>query len=222
MLVIIMKESRRNRFLRPICGVLGVLYNENRAIAGEFQRVGDKKLMTDRPDKQLAEAAIKGDGDSFTELCRRYYPVMVAIAHSVIGDRHLAEDAAQQAFATAAVKLPELRHADKFASWLGVICRNSANDIGRRQQKIYDADKLSKLLAKQDNSPDTEAVREAVAGLVPEAREVIYLRYYDGLTYERISKVLGISEEAINGRLRRAKIKIAEYLKRSGFSEVEL
>ena len=37
-----------------------------------------------------------------------------------------------------------------------------------------------------------------------------------------IEKVLGISEEAINGRLRRAKEKIAEYLKRNGFSEVEL
>jgi RNA polymerase sigma-70 factor (ECF subfamily) len=221
MLVIIMKESRRNHFLRPILGVLGVLYNENRAIAGGFQRVGDDKLVTERPDKQLAEAAIKGDGDSFTELCRRYYPVMVAIAHSVIGDRHFAEDAAQQAFAVAAVKLPELRDAEKFAGWLAVICRNAAHDISRGKQVVYDTDELSKVQARQDAPPDTEAVREAVAGLAPEAREVIYLRYYDGLTYERISKVLGISEQAINGRLRRAKIKIAEYLKRNGFCEEE-
>jgi RNA polymerase sigma-70 factor (ECF subfamily) len=65
--------------------------------------------MTERPDRQLVELAQRGDGDSFTELCGRYYPAMVAIAHSVIGDRHLAEDAAQQAFAVAAVKLPELQ-----------------------------------------------------------------------------------------------------------------
>jgi RNA polymerase sigma-70 factor (ECF subfamily) len=178
--------------------------------------------MTERPDKQLVEAAQRGDGDSFTELCRRYYPAMVAIAHSVIGDKHLAEDAAQQAFAAAAVKLPELRHADRFASWLGVICRNSANDIGRKQQRICDVDKLSKLPARQEVPRDTEEVREAVARLTPEAREVIYLRYYDGLTYERISKALGITEDAINGRLRRAKREIAEYLKRNGFSEEEL
>jgi RNA polymerase sigma-70 factor (ECF subfamily) len=177
--------------------------------------------MTERPDKQLVESAQQGDGDSFTELCGRYYPTMVAIAHSVIGDRHLAEDAAQQAFAVAAMKLPELRHAEKFAGWLA-ICRNSANDIGRKQRVLYDADKLSKLPARQDNLPDTEAVREAVAGLAPEAREVIYLRYYDGLPYEQISKALGISEQAINGRLRRAKEKIAEYLKRSGFHEDQL
>jgi RNA polymerase sigma-70 factor (ECF subfamily) len=201
---------------------LGVLNSESVAIAGEFQCVGDDKLMTERPDKQLVEAALRGDGDSFTELCRRYYPAVVAIAHSVIGDRHLAEDAAQQAFAAAAVKLPELRDADRFASWLGVICRNAAHDIGRKRQGVYGADELSKLPAKQDDSRDDETVREAVAGLALEAREVIYLRYYDGLTYERISKVLGISEQAINGRLRRAKREIAEYLKRSGFSEEEL
>jgi RNA polymerase sigma-70 factor (ECF subfamily) len=178
--------------------------------------------MTERPDRQLAEAAQQGDGDSFTELCRRYYPAMVAIAHSILGDRHLAEDAAQQAFAAAAVKLPELRDTERFASWLGVICRNAANDIGRKQQRIYDADELSKLPVRQDAPRDTEEVRAAVAHLDADAKEVIYLRFYDGLTYERISKVLGISEQAINGRLRRAKVKIAEYLKRSGFSEVEL
>ena len=192
------------------------------ALAGRFQRVGDDKLMTERPDRQLAEAAQRGDGDNFTELCRRYYPAMVAIAHSILGDKHLAEDAAQQAFATAAVKLPELRHADRFAGWLGVICRNAANDIGRKKQVVYNADELSRLPARQDEPQDTEAVRIAVAHLEPEAREVIYLRFYDGLTYERISKVLGISQEAINGRLRRAKERIAEYLKRNGFSEVEL
>ncbi len=185
-----------------------------------FDALGDDKLMTESEDKQLVEAAQSGDGEGFTELCRRYYPAMVAIAHAVLGDRHLAEDAAQQAFATAAVKLSGLRHAERFANWLGVICRNAANDIGRKKQVFYNADVLSRLPAGQDDPPENDAVREGLAHLSPEAREVIYLRYYDGLTYERISKVLGISEQAINGRLRRAKIKIADYLKRNGFSEV--
>lgn len=170
----------------------------------------------------MTQAAQRGDGGSFTELCGRYYSAMVAIAHSIIGDRHLAEDAAQQAFATAAVKLPELRDGGKFAGWLRVICRNAANDIGRKQRIIFNNDNLSKLPAKENSSQDTAAIREAVSQLTPEAKEVIYLRYYDGMTYQRISKVLGISEEAINGRLRRAKEKIAEHLKRSGFCEEDI
>jgi RNA polymerase sigma-70 factor (ECF subfamily) len=67
-----------------------------------------KRSVVQKPDTVLVKAAINGNADSFTELCRRYYPAMVAIAHSVLGDRHLAEDAAQQAFAKAALKLPQL------------------------------------------------------------------------------------------------------------------
>jgi len=69
----------------------------------------EEKPTVQKPDIGLVEAAIDGDVESFTELCRRYYPAMVAIAHSVLGDRHLAEDAAQQAFAKAAVMLPQLK-----------------------------------------------------------------------------------------------------------------
>ena len=52
------------------------------------------------------------------------------------------------------------------------------------------------------------------------ARELVFLRYYDGLSYGQISGLLGISEQAINGRLRRAKRKMADYLRHNGFDEV--
>ncbi|UCD49973.1 MAG: sigma-70 family RNA polymerase sigma factor, partial [Phycisphaerales bacterium] len=73
--------------------------------------------------------------------------------------------------------------------------------------------------ARDDAGP---AVREALERLEPAAREVIYLRFYDGLSYERIGRVLGISEQAINGRLRRAKKQLANHLRRAGFGEVQI
>ncbi len=90
-----------------------------------------EKSVAQKPDTVLIKAAINGNADSFTELCRRYYPAMVAIAHSILGDRHLAEDAAQQAFAKAALKLPQLKKESRFAGWLAVICRNIAKDMAR-------------------------------------------------------------------------------------------
>lgn len=186
-----------------------------------------EKLVSRQPDFALVEAATNGDTDSFTELCKRYYPAMVAIAHSVLGDRHLAEDAAQQAFAKAARKLPQLKNKNKFAGWLAVICRNVAKDTARDTEKLRTTEDLSAIAAEslgprlhQDEA--TGVVREAIAELSASQREVIFLRFYDGMTYERISAVLGISEQAINGRLRRAKKKIADYLRRNGFAEVRL
>ncbi len=176
--------------------------------------------MAKEPDLALVEAAINGDADSFTELCRHYYPAMVAIAHSVLGDRHLAEDAAQQAFAKAAVKLPQLKRKSGFAGWLAAICRNAARDMVRSAESYRTAEDLSMVAAKPERDDAAEAVRKALSRLSAPAREVIFLRYYDGMSYEQMSSVLGISEQAINGRLRRAKKKMADYLRRNGFGEV--
>jgi len=167
-------------------------------------------------DSVLVEAAINGDADSFAELCKRYYPAMVAVAHSALSDRHLAEDAAQQAFAKAAVSLPQLRKKARFAQWLAAICRNAANDIIQSRKPVRYREQSSAAAAERDD--DTiDCVRQALGKLSASAREVIFLRFYDGLSYEQMSAVLGISEQAINGRLRRAKRRLANYLRGEGF-----
>ncbi len=177
--------------------------------------------MAQEPDSGLVEAAANGDGDSFTELCRRYYPAMVAIAHSMLGDRHLAEDVAQQAFATAAVKLRQLRQKEQFAGWLAAICRNEARDILRSRKPVGSIEGRP-ATDEPDGNGVCESVRAALNKLSASAREVVFLRFYDGMSYEQISAVLGISEQALNGRLRRAKKKLAEYLRRDGYGEARL
>ena len=182
-----------------------------------------ERSVIQKPDTALVKAAINGNANGFTELCRRYYPAMVAIAHSILGDRHLAEDAAQQAFAKAALKLPQLKKESRFAGWLAVICRNIAKDMARNVGaglRICPTDDLSTIAAESRDDDTAETVREAISKLSASARELIFLRYYDGMSYEQISAVLGIAVQALNGRLRRAKKKMAEYLRRNGFGEV--
>ncbi|MHC4309560.1 MAG: RNA polymerase sigma factor [Planctomycetota bacterium] len=178
--------------------------------------------MPQKPDLTLVERACSGDTDSFTELCRRYYPAMVAIAHSITGDRHLAEDAAQQAFAKAVRKMSQLKNKTKFAAWLAAICRNVALDLACNRDTFQNTEDLSMVAAESRENGTTEAVREALNKLSAPAREVIFLRFYDGMTYEQISAVLGISEQALNGRLRRAKKEMANFLRRNGFDKVQL
>lgn len=186
------------------------------------EKEGSEKVIpkgpAQEPDIALVESAIRGDPDSFTELCRRHYPAMVAIAHSVLGDRHLAEDAAQQTFAKAAVKLPQLKKNNRFAGWLATICRNVARDMAQSTKLLQSDDITTKTTAAAElhNDNEVEVVKEALGKLSASAREVIFLRYYDGMSYEQISAVLGISEQAINGRLRRAKRKLAGHLRRCG------
>ena len=160
--------------------------------------------------------------DSFNTLCERYYPALTAIAHAVLGDRHLAEDAAQEAFAKAVRNLGKLRHTAQFVPWLSTICRNIARDMVRNNDKLYFTRDVPPHAAADRRNDVSGIVREAINHLPDSKRALVYLRFYDGMTYEEISAVLGISKQAINGRLRRAKKSIARYLKRHSSIEVNL
>ena len=192
------------------------------ALTGALLDREKERSVATESDSTLVERAAGGDGESFTELCRRYYTAMVAIGHAIIGDRHLAEDAAQQAFAKAALNLPKLRQADQFGGWLAAICRNEARDLTRARRDVPTEAAPMTRPAEAERYEASEAVRAGLKRLSAEAREAVFLRFYDGLSYEQMSAVLGISEQAINGRLRRAKRKLAEYLRRDGFGEVSI
>ena len=174
--------------------------------------------MTFESEERLVEAAQNGHLDSFAALYEQYYYPMVALAYSVLADRHLSEDAAQQTFAIACCDLPKLKSKDKFGTWLAGICRNTARQMRRSRAKLVSLNEPppDENQNKEDNRAD--AVRRAVWNLRAAEREPIVLRYYNGLSYEGISAVLGISPQAVHGRLTRAKRKIAKYLKREGFT----
>jgi RNA polymerase sigma factor (sigma-70 family) len=71
---------------------------------------------------------------------------------------------------------------------------------------------------KRDDMEDRrEAIRRALWSLREPERELIVMRYFDGFSQGQISEVLDISPQAVNGRLVRAKRKIAKYLKRNGY-----
>ena len=168
-------------------------------------------------DEALVEAAQNGHLESFGALYERYHSPMMALAYSTLGDRDLAEDAAQETFAIACQKLGTLRHSDKFAAWLGSICRNVARSILRSKGKSAAVNFQERFENQNDEENRREAIRQAVWKLRQADRELIVMRYYDGFSQAQISNVLDISPSAVNGRLFRAKQKIAKYLKQDGF-----
>ena len=175
-----------------------------------------------QPEELLVESAQNGHLESFGILYRRYYSSMVALAYSTLADRNLAEDAAQEVFTVACRDLTFLRRRDKFGAWLAGICRNITRQMIRQATKTT-VSNLPPQVQSQDNPEHhLDVVCRAVWQLRPAERELIVLRYYDGFSQAQISRVLDISPQAVNGRLIRAKRKIAKYLKRNGFTGEEL
>ena len=178
--------------------------------------------MQDDSERQLVDAAVGGDIESFGELCRQYYSPMVAVAYAVLSDHQLAEDAAQESFARALVSVRKLRDHARFAGWLAGICRNVAKDMVAAKARRVNLANRANTSVGDGRDEDGALVRRAIEQLPTAARELVVLRYYDNLPYERIAAVLGTSPAAINGRLLRAKRKIANYLRKNGFSENRL
>jgi RNA polymerase sigma-70 factor (ECF subfamily) len=176
--------------------------------------------VIENSETALVEAAVGGDIDSFGTLCQQYYAALVAIGYSIIGEHNLAEDATQESFARALVKLKDLKNKSKFAPWIAAICRNVAKDMVTSKAKQIHADGLSEVAAGENcNDESKRVVRRAIDKLDEPDKELIVLRYYNSLSYEEIASVLGISGMAVNGRLTRAKKKLAKYLKQSQLSE---
>jgi RNA polymerase sigma-70 factor (ECF subfamily) len=174
--------------------------------------------MKNAEDHILVRRALQADPESFGQLCRRYYPSLVAVADSILLDHHLAEDAAQEALAHACRQLPRLRKPERFGPWVAAICRNVAKDMLRdrqRQRACVGDCEVQEADGRDDGR--AEIVGEALQRLPQRLREVVYLRFYNGLSYQQMSGVLGASQESIDGRLRRAKKKIAAFMKAKGF-----
>jgi len=180
-----------------------------------------KADLYDRDVKQnteiiLVQAALNGDADSLNRLCEQYYSTIVAIAYSRLSDRNLAEDAAQEAFFVAFRDISRLKKASHFGRWLTKICRNISSDMAkaRKRNKLIAVEDFElKPNEKTEQENYDEMVRSIISKLPLKAREVIYLRFYNKLSYREISNVLGISQEAVNGRLRRAKKLIIKELR---------
>jgi RNA polymerase sigma-70 factor, ECF subfamily len=176
-------------------------------------------------EHQLAAAAIRGDLEAFGRLCGRYYPALTATAYAVVRDHQLAQDAVQEALAKALVKLPGLKRPEKFAPWLAAICRNHAVDLVRKRVHSVPVEDLTEVpdQSVHDNADGREhgpMVRKLLDRLPKSDRQVIVLRYYDNLSYEHMSTVLGLTPAAINARLYRAKKKLARLLRREGIEGI--
>ena len=172
-------------------------------------------------ETQIVEAARRGDAEAFGTLYQRYYATMVWLAYSILLDRNLAEDAAQQAFVNACEKLASLKRVDRFGAWLSQICRNEAYQLLRNRQRSVPQPACETTCVTESavDGPDLGMVKEAIDQLAPMYREIVVLHYYNRMDYRQIAVTLGVAGHTVRGRLFRARRQIERILRRNGFPE---
>jgi RNA polymerase sigma-70 factor (ECF subfamily) len=173
-------------------------------------------------ETELVEAARRGDVDSLGELYRRHYATVVGVAYCVLADRNLAEDAAQEAFAIACRELVRLRHAERFVPWICTIARRLALRMAPPRRDRGLLTEAAAAPPAHGGPHPGDLVEQAVRDLPARAREVVVLHYYTGLSHKEIAASLGLSLEAVHGRLVRARRILADRLRGNGMGDIEL
>jgi RNA polymerase sigma factor (sigma-70 family) len=156
-------------------------------------------------DCQLVVQACKGDDEAFCSLVRKYANAVYGVAYHSVGDFHQAQDIAQEVFLTAYLKLHTLKEPEKVGSWLYGITKHRSLDWHRangRRQEYELGDTMYAPIADLDTQI---SVRNALNTLPKQTRLLVTLYHIAGYKTKELANFLGISTEAVESRLRRAR-----------------
>ena len=165
-------------------------------------------MTTKKIIEQFVERARKGEKEAFNELVTYYQDLVVAYALGLTGDFQAAQDAAQEAFTAAYLKLPQLRQPQAFLGWLRQIVRTCA----RLQRQNYHPQEMGTLpTAATDpqsslNSHELQRfVRQLMDDLPQDLRTVTTLFYMAGCRQKEIAAFLGVPLSTVEKRLQYAR-----------------
>ncbi len=177
-------------------------------------------------DVVLIQRILAGDETAFSSLVRKYQKQVHTLAWGKIRDFHIAEDITQETFLQAYQKLETLEDPTRFPRWLYVIadrlCIAWLRKNQRQTEPLEEADisgieteAYSRFVATEHAETFAEARRDLVEKLLAKLKEnnrtIITLHYLEGMTYAEIVDFLGVPENTIRSRLRRARQQLKKY-----------
>jgi RNA polymerase sigma-70 factor (ECF subfamily) len=183
-------------------------------------------------DPELVAGLAAGDVEALRTLYQRYGTLAYTLALRILGDSGRAEDVVQDCF------MRVWTHAASFdpdrgslRTWLLTTVRHRAIDYlrgrpGKARRELELTPEVPAHGAGSDpwrdvsESLERQAVRQAMASLPPDQRQVVELAYFGGYTQREIAEIVSVPLGTIKGRTRLALEKLASYLQGRGLVDV--
>ena len=176
--------------------------------------------ISEMTDEELAMSYVNGNNRAFDLLLERNQSRLFSYILFIVHDRSMAEDLFQETFVKIISKLHEGKYSSsgKFVSWMLRIAHNAVMDWYRRQKnektmEVYNendlyGDSTSVLDANIENHFVKEQVLRDVQrmmNLLPiTQREVVFMRFYQNLSFKEIAELTNVSINTALGRMRYA------------------
>lgn len=175
-------------------------------------------------DDELVRAYIEGNNEAFDVLLERYQGKLFSYIYFLVRDEEQANDIFQETFVKAIVMMQQKRYvfSGKFSSWIMRIAHNYIVDLFRQdkkdcvsllepteQNRIYNGnleeDNMETALIFEQTQAE---VRQMVERLPQNQREIVYMRFYQEMSFREIADILDISINTALGRMRYALINL--------------
>jgi RNA polymerase sigma-70 factor (ECF subfamily) len=155
--------------------------------------------------RELIDAARRGDHEAFEALAIAVSGRLYAVARLMLHDAHLAEDAVQEALVHIWRHLPTLRDADRFDAWAYRLVVNACADAGRQRRRLTAEVRLiERTVSGADATAETadrDQLERGFRRLRPEQRAALVLHYYVGLPAREIADVFGVPVGTAKSRI---------------------
>ena len=168
--------------------------------------------------QSLVTRARAGGLDAYGEIVRRFQDMACGYAYSILGDFHLAEDAAQEAFIEAYRCLGNLREPAAFPGWFRRIVFKHCDRLRRRKEvRAMPLDEAGQVRSSVRGPAETaersemrNEVLDAIRRLPAGQREATTLFYINGYSQQTIADFLNVPVTTINNRLSASRSRLKE------------
>ena len=188
--------------------------------------------MDHNNEAEIVARVLNGDRQAYALLIEEYKTPIYNLAYRMTGNSQDAEDLAQETFLRSFNQLFRYDVKRSFYTWLYTISLNiirnhlKKNSV-RRLTDLYQEEKICERSDTDDkkfnlqefqitdelSKEREETLERSLQKLSPELRELLILRFYQGLSFETISEITGLSLSAIKMRVYRGLEKLRQYIR---------
>lgn len=175
---------------------------------GKYENIKDEDIIN--------LIRLNGDGELFRILYDRYYLKVLDKCYSLLKNRGLAEEFAEDIFSKVFEKISVTEKITHFSSWLYSVTYNHCIDYLRHKKRLHYPEWNNYNIIKEipDESEedfsefDYDTLLKVLDMIHPEEKALLIMKYQDNISLREIGKSLRISEDAAKMRLKRARTRV--------------
>jgi RNA polymerase sigma factor (sigma-70 family) len=167
-------------------------------------------------DEIILKIKKENASNNFEILYNRYYSKVLDKCFSIVKNRQIAEELAEDIFSKVFEKLATFKQQSSFSSWLYSVTYNHCIDYLREKNKLHYPDwnrenEIPEIIDEIDEVLeviDYDKVLDVMELIHPEEKALLFMKYMDDLTIKQIAEALRISDDAAKMRLKRARARV--------------